>query len=81
MLVKISKSIKKFFQVWVLKRHFRIIYNNIFMFQPDTGIQMYQKNQNVPVLMHRPHKIIKNKITQNDIMDHRVSIDGAPLYV
>ena len=31
--------------------------------------------------MHRPHKIIKNKITQNDIMDHRVSIDGASLYM
>ena len=42
--VKISKMFQKGFKLTFSKGHFKIFHNNIFIFQPYTGLQKFFKN-------------------------------------
>ena len=42
--VKISKMFQKGFKLKFLKGHFKIFHNNIFIFQPYTGLKKFLKN-------------------------------------
>ena len=42
--VKISKMLQKGIKMKFLRGHFKIFHNNIFIFQPYTGLEMFLKN-------------------------------------
>ena len=42
--VKISKMFQKGFKLKFLKGHFKIFHNNIFIFQPYTGLEKFLRN-------------------------------------
>ena len=42
--VKISKMLQKGIKMKFLRGHFKIFHNNIFIFQPYTGLEKFLKN-------------------------------------